>query len=71
MKTLRDGTQVTSRSFYFLLDWNEKDSWKTLRNIINRNTLHDCNIEEYTTLFAVATDAELKDMLSTPPPTKP
>ena len=35
MKELSDGTQVTSRSYYFLLDFNDRDGWKTLVDNFN------------------------------------
>jgi hypothetical protein len=60
MKELSDGTQVTARSYYFLLDFNDRDSWKTLVDNFNVRKLHDLNKEQYIKLFEMAVEAELK-----------
>lgn len=60
MKELSDGTQVTSRSYYFLLDFNDRDGWKTLVDNFNVRKLHDLNKEQYIKLFEMAVEAELK-----------
>jgi len=60
MKELSDGTQVTSRSYYFLLDFNDRDSWKTLVNGFGVTRLHDLNKEQYIKLFEMAVEAEIK-----------
>jgi hypothetical protein len=60
MKELSDGTQVTSRSYYFLLDFNDRDGWKTLVDNFNVRRLHDLNKEQYIKLFEIATKAELE-----------
>ena len=60
MKELSDGTQVTARSYYFLLDFNDRDGWKTLVDNFNVRRLHDLNKEQYIRLFELATKAELE-----------
>jgi len=60
MKELSDGTQVTSRSYYFLLDFNDRDGWKTLVDNFDVRRLHDLNKEQYIKLFEIATKAELE-----------
>jgi hypothetical protein len=61
MKTLADGTQVTSRSYYFLLDFNDVDQWKTMHDLCNKKVkLHDLNKEEYISLFKKAVEVEIK-----------
>lgn len=60
MKELSDGTQVTARSYYFLLDFNDRDGWKTLVDNFNVRRLHDLNKEQYIRLFEIATQAELQ-----------
>jgi hypothetical protein len=60
MKVLKNGEQVTSRSYYFLLDFNDRDGWKTLVNEFNVTKLHELNKEQYIRLFEIATEAELK-----------
>ena len=38
MKTLADGYEVSSRSYYYLLDWNEKNnSQYILKHLENKN----------------------------------
>jgi hypothetical protein len=60
MKELKNGEQVTSRSYYFLLDFNDRDSWKTLVNGFGVTKLHELNKEQYIKLFEMAVEAELK-----------
>jgi hypothetical protein len=60
MKELSDGTQVTSRSYYFLLDFNDRDSWKTIMKEFNVQRLYDLNKSQYIKLFEIATKAELQ-----------
>lgn len=58
MKKLANGTEVTSRSYYFLLDWNEQDEWVTLVRLFSVKRLCDLNIDQYTQLFNHATQEE-------------
>jgi len=37
MKTLADGTKVTSRGFYFLLDWNDRNDKKMMSDLYGEN----------------------------------
>lgn len=60
MKELSDGTQVTARSYYFLLDFNDRDSWKTLVDNFNVRRLHDLTKEQYIRLFEIACEKELE-----------
>ena len=60
MKELKNGERVTSRSYYFLLDFNDRDSWKTLNDNFGVMKLHDLNKEQYIRLFEMAVEAELK-----------
>jgi hypothetical protein len=60
MKILNDGTMVTSRSFYFLLDFNDRDGWETLVNMFNVRKLHDLDINQYIQLFEIATQKEIE-----------
>ncbi len=62
MKELADGHKVSSRSYYFLLDWNDSNNFKYLMNVIRRNKLHQCNKQEYIKLFQFATKDELRKM---------
>lgn len=60
MKTLFDGTQVSSRSYYYLLDWNEQNEWYYMAMNFNKNSLKDLTILEYLELFQYATENELE-----------
>ena len=62
MKELADGHKVSSRSYYFLLDWNEANRWTYLRNIIGRDKLCSCTRKQYKKLFAFATKFELNKL---------
>ena len=62
MKELADGTQVSSRTYYYLLDFNDRDSWKTIMDNFNTGKLHDLNISQYIKLFEIATQADLQDL---------
>lgn len=62
MKELADGHKVSSMSYYFLLDWNEANNRKYMRNIIRKDRLHDCSRKEYKKLFEFATKHELKKL---------
>jgi hypothetical protein len=58
MKKLIDGIEVSARSYYFLLDWNEQDEHKTLIETFSKMRLCDLNIDQYTQLFNHATQKE-------------
>jgi len=65
MKVLADGKEVTSRSYYYLLDFNDRDSWKTLTQEFGLNKLHELNITQYIRLFEIATEKELNNLNET------
>lgn len=62
MKILKDNTMVTSRSYYFLLDFNDRDGWKTLVDNFNVRRLNELTIEQYIKLFEIATEREIKEL---------
>jgi hypothetical protein len=62
MKTLSDGYQVSSRSYYFLLEWNEFDDKKFIQNGFNKNSLSALTEFEYKVLFKFATENELNNL---------
>lgn len=62
MKTLFDGTQVSSRSYYYLLDWNEQNEWYYMAMNFNKNSLKDLTILEYLELFEYATKQEIETL---------
>ena len=60
MKTLIDGTMVPDHIYYYLLAWNEKDSWKfTIRNFGGRS-IRLLNRNEFRQLFDNAIHEDLK-----------
>lgn len=58
MKTLSDGKTVTSRSYYYLLDFNDFDNWKTISSMFGVMKLCDLTIKEYKELWNIATNKE-------------
>lgn len=64
MKTLSDGTEISQRSYYFLLEWNEQDKKDFMVAKFNKHRLFDLNIKEYVALFLHATTAEYNFMVS-------
>lgn len=62
MKELVDGKNVTSRSWYFLLDWNERDEWKFMSEKFNKTRLWSLELDEYMILWLNATTSEHNDM---------
>lgn len=61
MKTLADGFNVSARSFYYLLDWNEVNEWRYIAKEFGKSRLIDLTIIEYKRLFNKATIAELNN----------
>lgn len=62
MKELNDGTLVTSRSYYFLLDWNDSNNFRYIVNVIGKPKLHLLNFNEYKNMFEFAAKHELKNL---------
>lgn len=60
MKELADGTQVTSRSFYFLLDWNDRNSWQVMHGLYGQIKLSKLSKHQYVYLFEKAMASELQ-----------
>ncbi len=58
MKTLADGTEVSARSYYYLLDWNELNEWYYMMQEFGKFKLMDLTIAEYYQLFNEATMSE-------------
>lgn len=55
MKEVKDGT-ISSRIYYYLLEWNESDGWKTMLNKFNKTQLHCLTVNEICELFMFATN---------------
>jgi hypothetical protein len=63
MKTLADDTQVSARTYYYLLDFNERTEWQVTKRLFGaKRKLCSLNIYEYRRLFIHATDFD-KDEL--------
>ena len=60
MKTLADGTTVIARTFYYLLDWNDRDYWKFMTENFDKKRLMDLTLEEYISLWEEATKSDTK-----------
>lgn len=64
MKILADGSMVSSRSYYFLLDYNDQDDWKTINEQFGKKKIKELDRKEYRKLFEFATHIELKRLES-------
>jgi hypothetical protein len=62
MKTLTDGTEVTSRTYYYLLDFNDRYQWEYIVKKFSKTKLCDLNFEQYKELFIHATDVDRNDL---------
>lgn len=62
MKNTLDDKQVPSRCYYYLLDFNEKDGWKTIKEIEpdSGGKLHLLTYEQFWKLWKIATEMEQK-----------
>ncbi len=63
MKKLADGSEVTSKSYYFLLDWNDQNKFEYMYNNLNQSGLKNLNIRQYRDLWEHATNDELQKMI--------
>jgi hypothetical protein len=59
MKKLADGFEVSARSYYYLLDWNEINEWKYMAQEFGKSRLMDLTRVEYKRLFNKATTSEM------------
>ncbi len=62
MKTLADGTQVSARGFYFLLDWNDGNNKQVMSNLYDVMRLHELTKHQYIYLMKHAMADELKSL---------
>lgn len=62
MKTLSDGTEVSSRSYYYLLDWNEVNEWRFMADTFKKAKLNELTFSEYKILFSHATKNEFNSI---------
>ncbi len=59
MKSLIDGTTVSSRIYYYLLDFNEATNWKFINENFNKQQLNKLTIQEFKQLFEHAMRSDL------------
>ena len=59
MKKLADGFEVSVRSYYYLLDWNEVNDWKYIAEEFGKTKLNELTRVEYKRLFNKATTSEM------------
>lgn len=58
MKKLIDNTEVSARSYYYLLDFNDRDNWETIEKIASVTNLTMLTKEQYKELFNIAVSKE-------------
>ena len=63
MKELADGTKVSSMTYYFLLDWNDRNNKIFMAENFKKESLKDLTIDEYATLFSHASTEEHQKLL--------
>lgn len=64
MKQLSDGSIVSSKSYYFLLDWNDYNDRVFIQEKFNKQRLIDLTKEEYLILWLNATIEEYNKMVN-------
>jgi hypothetical protein len=62
MKTLADGFTVSSKSYYFLLDWNDQNNKQFISEKFGKQRLCELDKEEYMILWLNATTNEYNQM---------
>lgn len=62
MKKLIDDSEVPARGYYYLLDWNEKDEWKTCFKLFGTGRLCELELNQYIQLFDTATKQDLENL---------
>lgn len=62
MKTLSDGFEVSARSYYFLLDWNEVNEGQFMAEEFGKACLKDLTRDEYKRLFIKASLTEINKL---------
>ncbi len=60
MKKLSDGNEVSSRSYYYLLDFNEVNNHNLIHSMFDKVRLVDLTLEQYKQLFQTATNNEFE-----------
>lgn len=58
VKQTADGVVVSDRSYYYLLDWNEKDNGNFIAGNYGKSTIKELTFAEYKRVFIRATVGE-------------
>ena len=58
MKHTSDGIEQLPRVWYYLLDFNDQDNWKTIEDLTGKCKLADLTNNEFKMLFEKATDKD-------------
>jgi hypothetical protein len=58
MKLLLDGNKVSSRSYYYLLDFNDSNNKQYIAEKFNKHRLCDLTLSEFKELFNIAISLE-------------
>ena len=58
MKFLADGTEVSSRTWYYLLEFNDRNEWDFMMKEFQKIRLSDLPIDEYLKLWLYATSVD-------------
>jgi len=61
MKTITNGIEVSSRSYYYLLDWSEMNEHEFMYHTFKKIRLSDLTLEEYKAFFKHATESEINN----------
>ena len=61
MKILSDGTEVSDRSYHYLLDFNDATDNDFIKSEFNKESLTELDFLEYQILFEIATYCEFAD----------
>lgn len=62
MKELSDGTKVSSRTYYYLLDFKDRYLDEFIQLSFNKDRLCDLSIGEYQKFFEHATEFDNKEL---------
>ena len=62
MKQLSEGINVSSSTYYYLLDYNDRTNWDYIQSEFGKTKLASLHKEEYKKLFQKATSDDLKSL---------
>jgi hypothetical protein len=63
MKQLIDGKLVPAGVYYYLLDWNERDSWHTIQRLFKVISLRQLTCLQFLDLFQYAVKQDSEDII--------